>query len=1035
MRRGLATHGRADVAHGGVTRSAGGPFRDLTRMAAHAASAPIAFLQLHEGTQAHLESHFGIDLPAERTPIVAGDDGTSLFVISDARDDPRFADHPLVTAQPWARSLVGAPVEDDCGTPVGVLYVVDTVVRCFTREQLSMLTDVARQLSLQLQHDQQLTALYKELAAKESAEALSADLRRLMEGVLNHADVAIYANDLDGRVLLANPATHVMLGCEDGRLVGERLRDQLPTELADDLAHHDDEVAGRGRRRLFAERAPHVDGTEHSYLATRFPLVDEQGKVYAVAGVSTDVTDLFETRTALADTEERWRSLVDCAPIAVVVVDAGDGRIRYANCQAAGLFGMALSSDVTGRRFADFTPRGAGKAYQSLFTNTATTPVRNAPMRLAPVDGGIRDITVNAVAITFNDRPSFQLALQDVTAERAAHIKLVESESFQRAVLAASPDVIYVMNTPDWQPIWSSGNVLLALGYSELELAQLGSRITEEVVHPEDLERLREVNQASLALPDGRATQLRYRCRSKAGDYRWFTRRLTPFARDREGNVTQVLAIARDITGAIHAEDRLARAALHDPLTGLPNRVLLADRLANALSRAERSNTEVAVLFCDLDGFKHVNDLSGHTAGDGVLLATAARLSAELRPHDTVARVGGDEFVVILEPPLRSTPTALSSPADASDTRVDALGVADRIKRALAQPIEFGEHEHVVTASVGITFARPGEGAEETLRDADSAMSRAKALGKNRCEIFDKHLRVEAVERGRVEQLLRSALAAKLDPDRPPSDLYRQPTPQLWVAYQPIVNLKTRRVEGVEALARLTDGQRRPVSPEDFIPIAEETGLIGPLGRFVLEQACQDLASWQSVHTLGVSVNLSARQAGLDDLVEQVKSALSTAAVAPIQLTLELTETALLEAGQATMSALQALRDLGVHISIDDFGTGYASLRYLTELPVTGVKVDRSFTSGLPHDPTSNAIVQSVAGLARELSLSCVVEGIETVEQLEALPEGVHGQGYLLGRPTTAEETGRFLREHDQNRPGASSKKCPRQESNLRPST
>jgi diguanylate cyclase (GGDEF)-like protein/PAS domain S-box-containing protein len=635
------------------------------------------------------------------------------------------------------------------------------------------------------------------------------------------------------------------------------------------------------------------------------------------------------------------------------------------------------------------------------------------------VDGPVLDVTFSAVSVTFNNRPAIQIAVQDDTGERANHNALAESSSFRQAIIAATADVIYVMRTPDWRSVWASGNLLHTLGYPEQDRsAKAQSEFGLEIIHPDDRQRLQSVNEATLELSDGQATQLRFRCRTAAGDYRWFTRRLTPFARDAHGAIVQTLAIARDITDSVHAEDRLARAALHDPLTGLPNRVLLADRLASALHRADPSNTEVAVLFCDLDGFKHVNEISGHAAGDEVLLTTATRLSAELRPQDTIARVGGDEFVIILEPAIRNVPSGLTAPADLPDTRVEALTVAGQIKRALAQPIEFGEHEHVLTASIGITFARQGDGAEETLRDADSAMCRAKALGKDRCEIFNAHLRAEAVERGRVEKLLRRALALKVASadreQRSDDDPQRGRTDLLWVAYQPIMDLQTQRIEGVEALARLTDRDGRGVSPEDFIPIAEETGLIGPLGSFVLEQACRDLATWQRTleAPLGVSVNLSARQAGLTDLVEQVESSLLAWQIPPAQLTLELTETALLEAGPSTMSALHALRALGVHISIDDFGTGYASLRYLTQLPVTGVKVDRSFTAGLPDDPTSKAIVQSVAGLARELSLSCVVEGIETVEQLQALPSGVQGQGYLLGRPAPAAEMGRFLLAH-----------------------
>ena len=983
---------------------------DLTRLAAKACTTPIAVIRLHETSYAHFESHFGIENSCDWQFSFPFDDAASALVVSDTRTDSRLSGHPVVTGEPWVRALAGAAIEDAAGCRLGAIFVADTVVRKFSAEQLGMLSDLAHQLSLGLQREHELRGLRDELAVSRSDALVFNDIRRLMEGVLTHADAAMYASDLDGRVLLANPATHRMLSREAGQLVGERVADLLSGEAARDFAEHDAYVADRGRRRLFAESAPHPDGSQHAYLATKFPLVDDDGRVYAVAGVSTDVTELLDTRTALAATEQRWQALVDDAPVAVMVVDAHDGRLRYANRQAASLCGLALPSDLTGCAFADFVPPAGKSELTALLAQAGRAgeaPVRSAPLQLAPVDGAVRHVTVNAVATRFNDRPAIQFAIQDVTAERAVHSELVASASFQHAVLAASPDVIYVMEVPAWRPMWASGNLLRTLGFPEGE--EVIDTLREELVHPEDRERLQAVNEASLELADGQATQLRFRCATNTGDYRWFTRRLTPFARDDAGAIVQVLAIARDITDSVQAEDRLARAALHDPLTGLPNRSLLSDRLTSALHRARRAGTEVAVLCCGLDGFKHVNEFSGHSAGDGVLLTTAARLSAELRPQDTIARVGGDEFVIVLEPAQRTLPNGLLAPADIPDPRSDALAVAARIKRALMEPIELGEQGHVVTASIGITFARPDEGAEEALRDADSAMYRAKALGKDRCEIFNTHLRAEAVQRGRVEQLLRAALAAKLDPERVTEDPFRCPTPALWVAYQPITDLATGRVCGVEALARLTDGQRVPISPEEFIPIAEETGLIGPLGRFVLEQACLDVARWPQDIPLGVSVNLSARQAGLTGLVEQVEAALQSAGIAPAQLTLELTETALLEAGQTTMSALHALRALGVQISIDDFGTGYASLRYLTQLPVTGVKVDRSFTMGLPDDPTSNAIVQSVAGLARELGLTCVVEGIETVKQLHALPKGVQGQGFLLGRPATAKETGRFL--------------------------
>jgi diguanylate cyclase (GGDEF)-like protein/PAS domain S-box-containing protein len=866
----------------------------LTRLAAHACTTPIAVIRLDKPHHAHFESHFGVEQSCAHEFSFPVSEAHFSLKVPDTRTDSRLSGHPVVTGKPWVRALAGAAVVDAAGGRLGAIYVADTVAREFSSEQLSMLGEIACQVSSGLQHEQELRGLRDELA-------------------VSHSD----ASDLDGGVPLANPATHKML--------------------------------------------------------------------------------------------QRWRALVHDAPVAVLVVDPADSRLPYANQYAASLCGLALASDLTGCTFADFVPPSTRPELMALLVKApeaGETAVGGAPLQLAPVNGALRHVLVNARETTFNDRPAVQLAIHDVTAEREAHSELLASASFQQAVFAANPDAIYVMDAPTWRPMWASGKLLRALG--DPTDVDYDSSLTDELVHPEDRERMETVNEASLELPDGQATLLRFRCVTPAGDYRWFNRRLTPFARDEAGSIVQLLAIERDVTDSVQAEDSLARAALHDPLTGLPNRSLLVDRLTNALQRAQRAGTEVAVLFCGLDGFKHVNEISGHAAGDGVLLATAIRLSAELRPQDTIARVSGDEFVIILEPAPRTVPNGLSVPGDLPDLRSDALAVAAGIKQALTQPIQFFEQEHVVTVSIGITFARPDEDAEGALRDADSAMYRAKALGRDRCEIFNAHLRVEAIKRGRVEQLLRAALAAKLDP-RAADDPDRLPTPALWVAYQPITDLATGRICGVEALARLTDGQRIAVSPEEFIPIAEETGLIGPLGRVVLEQACRDLASWAQAIPLGVSVNLSARQAGLPGLVEQVASALRASNIAAEQLTLELTETALLEAGQSTMSALHALRDLGVKISIDDFGTGYASLRYLTLLPVTGVKVDQSFTMGLPDDPTSKAIVQSVAGLARELGLSCVVEGIETVEQLRALPEGVHGQGYLLGRPATAEETGHVL--------------------------
>lgn len=584
-------------------------------------------------------------------------------------------------------------------------------------------------------------------------------------------------------------------------------------------------------------------------------------------------------------------------------------------------------------------------------------------------------------------------------------------------MLAAAPDLISVLSLQSGGIVWSSPGLMKTLGWTTLQVQAMGDDLYRLLVHPDDITQVHAADRAAGLLADGEVTHLRYRVRHADGRYRWVSRRVTPFQRDDDGNVTELLGMGRDITDSVEVEERLARGALHDPLTGLPNRTLLVDRLGGALSRHARTGEAVPVLFCDLDGFKHINDTSGHAAGDLVLVATAQRLQSALRPQDTVARVGGDEFVVVLETP----------PGDI-DLRTEALAVADRLIAVVGQPIDVsgtggdrggGGVAHVVTSSIGVLFASPGMAPEEALRDADSAMYRAKARGKNRFEVFDDSFRAEAVERGRIEHALRVGLADDQDaapsigpaPARPAGS--GLPVPGLSVVYQPVFDLAGPELIAVEALARLTDPYGVALSPGQFIPVAEETGLIGPLGQHVLDTACRDLASWHARFPgwrhLGVAVNLSARQAGLGDLVAAVHTALDRSHLAPTMLTLELTESVLLEAGRSTLTALTALHAAGVRVAIDDFGTGYASLRYLARLPVNSVKIDQSFTRGLPDDPTSATIVRTVAGLARDLNISCVVEGIETPEQLSALPAGVHGQGFLLGRPVSASHLGELL--------------------------
>jgi diguanylate cyclase (GGDEF)-like protein/PAS domain S-box-containing protein len=428
------------------------------------------------------------------------------------------------------------------------------------------------------------------------------------------------------------------------------------------------------------------------------------------------------------------------------------------------------------------------------------------------------------------------------------------------------------------------------------------------------------------------------------------------------------------------AQAALTQQATHDALTGLPNRALLVDRVDQALSRSKRTGQSTAILFVDLDRFKQVNDTRGHAAGDAELRRVAYRLLAVLRPMDTVSRIGGDEFVV-LAPDLAS--------------ELNAVEVGGRLLAALDRhPAGAGGDERI-PASIGIAVSVAGRAsAEALLAEADAAMYHAKSLGGGRAEVFDEALRRKVRQRDAVGRLLESALAG----DR------------VIVHYQPIVNLSTGAVAGFEALARILDEDGAVLQPGAFIPAAEGSGLIVPLGTRVLELACAQLRAWQQTvprqPPLTVAVNLSARQFEPGDLPAIVRRQVVLADLDPACLHLELTETAIMDLHPGVVSQLEQLRALGVQIGLDDFGTGYASLTHLRRLPLTFVKIDRSFTQGLESSQQDQRIVAAVIDLAANLDLRSIAEGIETTEQLERLTElGCdQGQGFLFARPLPSEQ-------------------------------
>jgi diguanylate cyclase (GGDEF)-like protein len=449
-----------------------------------------------------------------------------------------------------------------------------------------------------------------------------------------------------------------------------------------------------------------------------------------------------------------------------------------------------------------------------------------------------------------------------------------------------------------------------------------------------------------------------------------------------------VLARSRDRALGMVAEKtvQLRHQALHDALTGLPNRVLALDRADQMLARARRNQAPMAALYIDIDGFKHVNDTFGHAVGDDLLRGFAARLRSTIREADTAARLSGDEFLVLL---------------DASGLDAGPQLVAERLLDVIREPLDLGPEvgrSLSVTASIGIANGL-SQGAEQLVSDADVALYVAKSNGKNRCVMFESDMQTAAQDRLRLEMDLADALASG----------------ELFLVYQPTFDLRSERTVGVEALLRWRHPERGLIMPDAFIPIAEDSGLIVPIGRWVLDQACHQAAKWRRHgHAIGISVNVSPRQLERPELLDHVRQALEDSGLDAPCLTLEITEATLVRHATSTIERLAALKALGVRIAIDDFGTGYSSLAYLRQFPVDALKIDRSFTWGIAGSRQSEAVVQTLVRLGKTLELETIAEGIEDHVQLSALKRQQcdHGQGFLFAHPLEVDDLERFLESH-----------------------
>ncbi len=575
-------------------------------------------------------------------------------------------------------------------------------------------------------------------------------------------------------------------------------------------------------------------------------------------------------------------------------------------------------------------------------------------------------------AVAIENANLYHQAQQEISERKRIEQELRTSEERYALAVQGANDGIWDWDLKTGQvyysPRWKS-----MLGYKDEEISNSPNEWFNRI-HPEDIDQTKLDISAHLK---GVISHFEneHRMLHKDGTYRWMiTRGIAVW--NKAGFAHRMAGSQSDITDRKIAEQRLVHDALHDTLTDLPNRALCMDRLGIAVERAKRYEKSIfAVLFMDLDRFKDVNDSLGHMAGDAMLVSTARMLKSGLRPTDTVARLGGDEFIILLEEISGIT---------------DATLVADRIQKDLGASIKVNDRAIFASASIGIVLSTTGYNRpEDVFRDADIAMYRAKANGKARYEIFDPAMRDKLIERLALEVELRKALENQ----------------ELQVFYQPIVSLEDGRMIGLEALVRWHHRVLGLLYPIDFIPLAEETGLIISLDRWVMREACRQLHEWQQeipeLPPLTVNVNMSGRQIGQPDLVDHIQLILKETGLEPRCLKLEITESAFMENNTLTTDMFTQLHAIGVQVQIDDFGIGYTSLSYLSHFPINALKIDQSFINGLTLDGNYSKIVNAIVMLTHGLGMGVIAEGVETENQLSQLKElgCEYGQGFLLSVP------------------------------------
>lgn len=996
-------------------------FDDIALIAAQVCQTPISLISLIDRDRQWFKSRVGLDVtetPRTVSFCAHAINTPHLFEVSDATQDERFFDNPLVTDAPHIRFYAGIPLVTESGQSIGTLCVVDHKPRTLSDTQKTVLEALSRQVIRLL--DQQIE--------KKTQEHIISTRYTQMEAALEAIPDLIWVKDLDGVFVKCNRSFATYMGLSKEAIIGKTEYDFFDKAAADFYRENDKLVI----RDLVPKRMEawlcFADGYRGLFEAIKTPVIDRAGKCIGTLSMAHDITQRKRQEAKIRRKQEAMQTLNEIA--SKIFHEDFTEQLRAALALGSAYLGLetgiiaSYSPDEFEMDIAVSTKDWIGDGEKLPLTSSATYHLLkstneyevvtqcelsvNYP-QLCLMEDAKEQASFIGILILINNEVYGALAYYSANARQnpfdsseiefmkllAAWISsAVQRENLARALRNSNERIELALEGADlglWDWHIPSNRMSFnsrwyeMLGYRDEELTA-SIEVFQSLLHPDDQQRVLATIEAQV---NGELASLdiEFRMRHQRGFWVWIDNHARVIERSAKGNPVRIIGTFMDITQRKATEEEIKHLAFYDALTGLPNRRLLLDRLSHAMASSVRSLAHGALLFIDLDNFKNINDTHGHDEGDKLLMEVSRRLCGCVRVSDTVARLGGDEFVIMLE--------GLDQDIDEAFSQIQAVG--DKVLATLNVPYLLGSNEFHNTPSIGVTlFTGHQVSLEELLKRADMAMYQAKAAGRNCLRFFNPSMQAAVSAFAALEADLR----------------YSIDNNQLLLYFQPQMDIGGR-LTGAEALVRWKHPERGMVSPADFIPVAEQTGLILPIGAWVLQAGCQQLVNWSknpATKDLVLSINVSARQFRQPGFVTEVRDIIRLTGANPFQLKLELTESMLVEDVEDVINKMTALQAVGVGFSLDDFGTGFSSLSYLKRLPLNQLKIDQSFVRDVLTDPNDAVIVRTIVALAKSLGFKVIAEGVETQAQRDFLADNGcrEYQGYFFSRPLASDDFAQY---------------------------